>query len=35
MFLKWPFVGMIVETFGFLNLFGYEAISRVSSHLMY
>jgi hypothetical protein len=22
-FLKWPFVGMIVETFGFLNLFGY------------
>ncbi|KAJ7188504.1 Got1/Sft2-like family-domain-containing protein, partial [Mycena filopes] len=21
-FLKWPFVGMIVETFGFLNLFG-------------
>ncbi|KAI0073371.1 Got1-domain-containing protein [Panus rudis PR-1116 ss-1] len=21
-FLKWPFVGMIVEVFGFLNLFG-------------
>ncbi|TDL26208.1 Got1-domain-containing protein [Rickenella mellea] len=21
-FLKWPFVGMLVETFGFLNLFG-------------
>lgn len=21
-FLKWPFTGMIVETFGFLNLFG-------------
>ncbi|KIJ49584.1 hypothetical protein M422DRAFT_27950 [Sphaerobolus stellatus SS14] len=21
-FLKWPFVGMCVETFGFLNLFG-------------
>ena len=21
-FLKWPFVGMMVETFGFLNLFG-------------
>lgn len=21
-FLKWPFVGMVVETFGFLNLFG-------------
>ena len=21
-FIKWPFVGMIVETFGFLNLFG-------------
>ncbi|KAI0812610.1 Got1-domain-containing protein [Irpex lacteus] len=21
-FLKWPFVGVIVETFGFLNLFG-------------
>ncbi|KAH9938929.1 Got1-domain-containing protein [Amylocystis lapponica] len=22
-FLKWPFVGVIVETFGFLNLFGF------------
>ena len=22
MFLKWPFIGVIVETFGFLNLFG-------------
>ena len=22
-FLKWPFVGFIVEIFGFLNLFGY------------
>jgi hypothetical protein len=21
-FLKWPFIGMIIETFGFLNLFG-------------
>jgi len=21
-FLKWPFVGVVVETFGFLNLFG-------------
>jgi len=21
-FVKWPFVGMVVETFGFLNLFG-------------
>jgi hypothetical protein len=21
-FLKWPFIGVIVETFGFLNLFG-------------
>ncbi|KIK68897.1 hypothetical protein GYMLUDRAFT_34900 [Collybiopsis luxurians FD-317 M1] len=21
-FFKWPFIGMIVETFGFLNLFG-------------
>ncbi|KAF9528542.1 vesicle transport protein [Crepidotus variabilis] len=21
-FFKWPFVGMVVETFGFLNLFG-------------
>jgi len=21
-FLKWPFIGMVVETFGFLNLFG-------------
>ena len=23
MFLKWPFVGFVVEIFGFLNLFGY------------
>ena len=22
-FLKYPFIGMVVETFGFLNLFGY------------
>ncbi|PIL34247.1 hypothetical protein GSI_03958 [Ganoderma sinense ZZ0214-1] len=22
-FFKWPFIGVIVETFGFLNLFGY------------
>ena len=22
-FLKWPFIGFIVEIFGFLNLFGY------------
>ena len=21
-FLKWPFIGMLVEMFGFLNLFG-------------
>lgn len=21
-FLKWPFIGMLIETFGFLNLFG-------------
>lgn len=27
-FFKWPFVGMVVETFGFLNLFGY-------AHLLY
>jgi Got1/Sft2-like family len=25
-FLKWPFIGMIVETFGFLNLFGYGLV---------
>jgi len=24
-FLKWPFIGFIVEIFGFLNLFGYVA----------
>lgn len=28
MFFKWPFVGVIVETFGFLNLFGYAVTSR-------
>ena len=22
-FFKWPFIGMLIETFGFLNLFGY------------
>jgi hypothetical protein len=22
-FFKWPFIGVVVETFGFLNLFGY------------
>ena len=27
MFLKWPFIGMIVETIGFLNLFGYVPLS--------
>ncbi|PPQ98454.1 hypothetical protein CVT24_004133 [Panaeolus cyanescens] len=26
-FLKWPFIGMIVETFGFLNLFGLSTAS--------
>lgn len=26
-FLKWPFIGMIVETFGFLNLFGYGCVN--------
>jgi hypothetical protein len=25
-FLKWPFIGVIVETFGFLNLFGCVVI---------
>lgn len=25
-FFKWPFVGMVVETFGFLNLFGYVTV---------
>ena len=29
-FLKWPFVGMIVETFGFLNLFGCVAFLCLS-----
>ena len=24
-FLKWPFIGFVVEIFGFLNLFGYVA----------
>lgn len=28
-FLKWPFVGMIVETFGFLNLFGWVLICNL------
>ena len=23
MFFKWPFIGFLVEIFGFLNLFGY------------
>lgn len=27
MFLKWPFIGMLVETFGFLNLFGCAAFA--------
>ena len=26
-FIKWPFIGMIVETFGFLNLFGYGVVN--------
>lgn len=28
-FLKWPFVGMVVETIGFLNLFGYVFVPHV------
>ena len=31
-FFKWPFVGVIVETFGFLNLFGYVASSFCPAH---
>ena len=27
-FFKWPFVGVIVEVFGFLNLFGYAPTFR-------
>ena len=27
-FLKWPFVGVVVETFGFLNLFGCVNFTR-------
>jgi Got1/Sft2-like family len=25
--LKWPFVGVIIEAFGFVNLFGYKRLS--------
>ena len=36
MFIKWPFVGMLVETFGFLNLFGYVCFTlRVRSSLTF
>ena len=31
-FCKWPFFGMILETFGFLNLFGCAATSVVHLH---
>ncbi|KAF5344173.1 hypothetical protein D9757_005693 [Collybiopsis confluens] len=29
-FIKWPFIGMIVETFGFLNLFGHHIYAAAS-----
>jgi hypothetical protein len=29
--LKWPVIGMIVETFGFLNLFGYVTVLSTQS----
>jgi len=29
-FLKWPFIGFVVEIFGFLNLFGYAINMRFS-----
>jgi hypothetical protein len=32
-FLKWPFIGMIVETFGFLNLFGWVFCTIVGYHV--
>lgn len=28
-FMKWPFVGVIIEAFGFLNLFGYVSLLRL------
>jgi len=28
-FFKWPFIGVIVETFGFLNLFGYVSLPHI------
>ena len=31
-FFKWPFVGVIVETFGFLNLFGYVPSTFCPAH---
>lgn len=34
-FLKWPFIGMIVETFGFLNLFGCVPPTSRFSTLIY
>ena len=33
-FLKWPFIGFIVEIFGFLNLFGYVMSLVVPVKLM-
>jgi hypothetical protein len=30
--VKWPVIGMIVETFGFLNLFGYVYLPSASPH---
>jgi hypothetical protein len=34
-FIRWPFVGMIVETFGFLNLFGYVVLSILTPNLLW
>ena len=31
-FFKWPFIGFLVEIFGFLNLFGYVLDMIVSHH---
>jgi hypothetical protein len=32
-FVRWPFVGMIVETFGFLNLFGCVVLCSLLPNL--